>query len=59
MVRTEVSSRVGNSHLGHVFENDPESPNGIRYCINSASLRFIPFEDMDKEGYGYLAYLLK
>jgi len=42
MIRIEVRSRAGNSHLGHVFENNPESPNGIRYCINSASLRFVP-----------------
>ena len=37
-----------------VFENDPESPNGVRYCINSASLRFIPYDEMEAEGYGYL-----
>ena len=54
MQRIEVRSRTGDSHLGHVFENDPESPNGIRYCINSASLRFIPYEEMATEGYGYL-----
>jgi len=54
MIRTEVRSRAGNSHLGHVFENDPESPNGVRYCINSASLRFIPYANMEAEGYGYL-----
>ncbi|HPY95314.1 MAG TPA: peptide-methionine (R)-S-oxide reductase MsrB [Clostridia bacterium] len=54
MVRTEVRSRLGDTHLGHVFENDPESPNGIRYCINSASLRFIPLEQMEAEGYGDL-----
>jgi len=54
MLRTEVRSRAGNSHLGHVFENDPESPNGVRYCINSASLRFIPYAHMEAEGYGYL-----
>ncbi|MBQ3105008.1 MAG: peptide-methionine (R)-S-oxide reductase MsrB [Lachnospiraceae bacterium] len=54
MVRVEVRSRAGDSHLGHVFENDPESPNGVRYCINSASLRFIPYEQMEAEGYGYL-----
>ena len=54
MIRTEVRSRAGNSHLGHVFENDPESPNGVRYCINSASLRFIPYAHMETEGYGYL-----
>jgi len=54
MQRVEVRSRVGDSHLGHVFTNDPESPNGVRYCINSASLRFIPYAKMEAEGYGYL-----
>ena len=54
MKRTEVRSRAGNSHLGHVFTNDPESPNGVRYCINSASLRFVPYAKMEAEGYGYL-----
>lgn len=55
--RTEVLSRTGNSHLGHVFDNDPESPNGIRYCINGGALRFIPIDQMDEEGYGYLLSL--
>jgi peptide methionine sulfoxide reductase msrA/msrB len=50
----EVRSRSGDSHLGHVFFDDPDSPNGIRYCINSASLRFIPYAEMDELGYGYL-----
>ncbi|KUG02647.1 peptide methionine sulfoxide reductase msra / peptide methionine sulfoxide reductase msrb [hydrocarbon metagenome] len=54
MLRTEVRSRVGNAHLGHVFEDGPRESGGLRYCINSASLRFIPKEDMDQEGYGYL-----
>ena len=54
MIRTEVRSRAGNSHLGHLFRDDPESPNGIRYCINGAALNFIPYEEMEAEGYGYL-----
>ena len=57
MHRTEVRSRAGDSHLGHVFTGDRESPNGVRYCINSASLRFDPYEKMEQEGYGGLLSL--
>jgi peptide-methionine (R)-S-oxide reductase len=52
MSRTEVRSTHGDSHLGHVFPDGPREQGGLRYCINSASLRFIPQEDMDSEGYG-------
>ncbi|GHG83310.1 peptide-methionine (R)-S-oxide reductase MsrB [Pseudodonghicola xiamenensis] len=55
MVRTEVRSQYGDSHLGHVFPDGPRDRGGLRYCINSASLRFIPRAEMEAEGYG--AYL--
>jgi peptide-methionine (R)-S-oxide reductase len=55
MIRTEVRSTHGDSHLGHVFPDGPRERGGLRYCINSASLRFIPRDEMEAQGYG--AYL--
>src|SRR6185437_11955002 len=52
MIRTEVRSRDGDSHLGHVFPDGPRESGGLRYCINSASLRFIPVDELESEGYG-------
>lgn len=52
MFRTEVRTKNSNIHLGHVFDDGPEDEGGLRYCMNSASMRFIPLEDLEKEGYG-------
>jgi peptide-methionine (R)-S-oxide reductase len=59
MVRTEVRSRHGDSHLGHVFTDGPRSEDGLRYCINSAALRFIHRDNLETEGYGHYLSLFE
>jgi peptide-methionine (R)-S-oxide reductase len=59
MIRTAVRSSSGDSHLGHVFPDGPRQTGGLRYCINSASLRFIPVDRLESEGYGSYGQLFQ
>lgn len=59
MIRTEVRSKDANSHLGHIFEDGPVDKGGLRYCINSAAVRFVKKQDLEKEGYGQYSYMFR
>ena len=59
MKRVEVKSKEGDSHLGHIFPDGPKDEGGMRYCINGSSLKFIAYDDKEKEVYGYLKDIFK